>query len=73
MALSQKFIADANLKNAAENETARTQLKKGGVEFVSFPAEDYKKAAAARSTVIAKIKDKYISSKMIQALDNEAK
>lgn len=72
-ALSQKFIAEVNQKNAAENDMARAQLKKGGVEFISFPAEDYKKAAAARSTVISKVKDKYISSKIIQTLDNEAK
>lgn len=72
-ALSQKFIADVNLKNADENEAARAQLKKGGVEFISFPQEDYKKAAAARATVISKVKDKYISSKVIQTLDNEAK
>lgn len=72
-ALSQKIVLDANLKNSAENSTAREQLKKVGVQFVSFPAEDYKKAAAARVTVISKVKDKYISSKIIQTLDNEAK
>ena len=72
-ALSQKIVSEANLKNSAENSTAREQLKKVGVQFVSFPAEDYKKAAAARVTVISKVKDKYISSKIIQTLDNEAK
>lgn len=71
--LSRKYIADANQKNATENETARQQLKKNGVEFVSFPAEDYKKATEARATVINKVKEKYISSKMIQTLDQEAK
>lgn len=71
-ALAQKTVAEANLKNAAENEAARAQLKKGGVEFIQFPAEDYKKATAARATVISKIKDQYISSKMIQTLDQEA-
>jgi TRAP-type C4-dicarboxylate transport system substrate-binding protein len=72
-ALAQQFVKEANLKSVAENEQARAQLKKGGIEFISFPAEDYKKAAAARGTVINKIKDKYVSSKMIQALDQEAK
>lgn len=71
--ISKKIIAEANLKNAAENEVARAQLKKIGIEFVSFPEEDYKKAAAARTTVISKIKDTYISAKMIQTLDHEAK
>ena len=72
-ALAQKIVAEANQKNSAENITAREQLKKAGVQFISFPAEDYKKAAAARSTVISKVKDKYISSKVIQILDQEAK
>ena len=61
------------MKNAAENEVARAQLKKSGIEFVSFSPEDYKKATAARATVISKIKDTYISSKMIETLDKEAK
>lgn len=71
--LAQKFVAEANQKNSAENEAARAQLKKGGVEFIQFPAEDYKKATAARSHVINKIKDSYISSRMIQKLDQEAR
>jgi TRAP-type C4-dicarboxylate transport system substrate-binding protein len=56
-----------------ESEGARQQMKKSGVEFVSFPEADYKRAAAVRSQVIAKLKDKYISSKMIEAVDKEAK
>ena len=71
--ISQKLISISNLKNAEENEVARAQLKKSGVEFIAFPPGDYKKATAARATVISKIKDTYISSKMIQTLDKEAK
>jgi TRAP-type C4-dicarboxylate transport system substrate-binding protein len=73
MALSQKIVAEANQKNSAENLTAREQLKKSGIQFISFPPEDYKKAAAARATVVSKVKDKYISAKVIQTLDQEAK
>jgi TRAP-type C4-dicarboxylate transport system substrate-binding protein len=73
MVLSQKIVTEANQKNSAENLTAREQMKKIGVQFVSFPAEDYKKAAAARSIVIEKVKDKYISSSIIKTLDQEAK
>ena len=72
-AISDLMIKEANKQNAKENEMARDQLKKGGVEFVSFPEADYKKASAARAIVIEKVKDKYISSKVIQALDKEAK
>jgi TRAP-type C4-dicarboxylate transport system substrate-binding protein len=73
MALSQKIVAEANQKNSAENLTAREQLKKSGIQFISFPPEDYKKAAAARANVVSKVKDKYISEKVIQTLDQEAK
>lgn len=73
LALAQKYVTEANQKSVSENNQALEQLKKTGVQFVSFPEADYKQAAAARSTVVSKIKDKYISSKMIQTLDAEAK
>lgn len=72
-ALSEKYVKEANDKASLEAETSRQQLKKSGIEFVSFPEADYKRAAAVRGEVIAKLKDKVISSKMIQELDKEAK
>lgn len=71
--LSQKYVKEANQKSVVEGELAREQLKKSGVEFVSFPDADYKDAASVRSQVVTKLKDKYISSKMIKELDQEAK
>ncbi len=73
MELSKKFVAEANSKSIQENQQARDQLKKLGIQFSSFPAEDYKKAAGARGNVINQVKDTYISSKVIQVLDQEAK
>jgi len=73
MELSKKFVAEANSKSVQENEQARQQLKKMGIQFTSFPADDYKKAAGARANVINKVKDSYISSKVIQLLDQEAR
>lgn len=73
MTVSQKLIQDANVKSVQEGNEAKEQLKKSGVKFVSFPEQDYKKAAAARAEVIKKVKDSYISSQMIQTLDKEAK
>ncbi len=73
LALSKKYIAEANGKSITESETAREQLKKAGVEFVSFPKEDYAKAASIRAQVIGKLKDKLISGKIIQELEKEAK
>lgn len=72
--LSQRFAKEANDKSIAESAQALEQLKKAGVEFVSFPDADYKKAAAARSVVIEKLKaSKYLSPKVIQEVDKEAK
>lgn len=73
LALSQKYIAEANSKSVDENNQAREQLKKAGVEFVSFPEADYKKAASLRGNVLSKIKNRLVSEKMIQELDRAAK
>lgn len=71
--LSQKYVKEANDKSIVESQAAREQLKNSGIEFLSFPDADYKEAASVRSKVITKLKDKHISSKIIQALDKEAK
>ncbi len=73
LALSEKYVKEANDKAVLESETSRQQMKKTGIEFVSFPEADYKRAAAVRGEVVAKLKDKVISAKMIQELDKEAK
>jgi TRAP-type C4-dicarboxylate transport system substrate-binding protein len=73
LALSAKFVKEANEKSVAESEAAKAQLKKGGVEFVSFPEADYKAASAVRAQVLSKLKDKYISAKMLTELDKEAR
>lgn len=71
--ISQKYVKEANEKSVAESEAARQQLKKSGIEFVSFPEADYKQAASVRGQVISKLKDKYISGKAIQELEKEMK
>lgn len=73
MSIANKYVNEANEKSVVESETAKAQLKKSGVEFVSFPEADYKKAASLRSEVLKKVEGKYISSKMIQELAKEAK
>src|SRR5690606_27666187 len=45
LALAQKYVKDANEKSVGESEAARNQLKKSGIEFISFPEADYKQAA----------------------------
>lgn len=73
LALSQKYVTDTNVTSAAENDTAKAQMKKSGVEFVSFPEADYKKASSLREEVIKKVQGKLISSGMIQNLNSEIK
>jgi TRAP-type C4-dicarboxylate transport system substrate-binding protein len=73
MEISKKFIQEANDKSIHESELAKQQMKKSGIEFISFPEADYKEAAAVRNKVILKLKDKYISSKIIDLVDKEAK
>lgn len=73
MNLAAKYVKEANDKSVVESEQAKAQLKKSGIEFVSFPDVDYKRASSVRGAVINKLKDKYISSKMIQELNKEAK
>lgn len=73
MEVSARFVKEANDKSIAESAQALEQLKKSGVQFVSFPEADYKKAASVRDQVIAKLKDNYISSKIIQEVNQEAK
>ena len=73
MEASERLTKEANGKSIAESAQALEQLKKSGVEFVSFPEADYKKAASVRGDVIKKLKDTYISSKIIQEVDKEAK
>jgi TRAP-type C4-dicarboxylate transport system substrate-binding protein len=73
LGLSEKMIKEANDKSIADNEDARGALKKSGVEFVSFAKGDYEKAAALRSQVVNKLKDKLISAKMFEEFDKEIK
>jgi TRAP-type C4-dicarboxylate transport system substrate-binding protein len=73
LAIAEKFVKEANDKSVVENEAARALLKKSGVEFVSFPEADYKRAASVRGQVTAWLKDKYISAKMLEAIEKEAK
>jgi TRAP-type C4-dicarboxylate transport system substrate-binding protein len=71
--LSKKYVKEANDKSIEESESAKQLLKKSGIEFVSFPEADYKAAAGVRSQVINKLKDKYISSKILQLLEKETR
>jgi TRAP-type transport system periplasmic protein len=71
--ISQKYVKEANDKSIAENEEAREQLKKSGIEFVKFPEADTKAAALVRTEVVKKLKGSLFSEKMVQELEKVAK
>lgn len=71
--IAAKYVKEANDKSMIENEEARTQMKKAGIEFITFSQEDQKNTAAVRGSVIQKISGKLISAPMIQDLDKAVK
>lgn len=72
--IAAKYVKEANAKSQVENEEARAQMKKSGIEFVSFPESDYKKASALRASVVKKLVDRNIvSAGMVQEFDKEVK
>ncbi len=71
--ISAKYVKEANDKSLIENEEARTQMKKAGIEFITFPAEDMKKAATVRAGVLQKVSGSVIPAAIIQELDKEVK
>lgn len=71
--ISRKYVKEANEKSVEESEEARAQMKKAGIEFISFPQEDYKRASSVRDNVINALKGKYLSPKIIEELNKAAK
>ncbi len=71
--ISKKYVKEANDKSVEESESSKQLLKKSGIEFVSFPEADYKAAAGVRSEVINKLKNNYISGKVLDLLEKETK
>jgi len=73
MTIAQKYIREANEKSITENLQAREQLKKSGIEFVSFSDSDTKAAASLRTGVIKKLEGKLFSSNIVKELERVAK
>jgi TRAP-type C4-dicarboxylate transport system substrate-binding protein len=72
-AIASKYIKEANQKSITENELARTQLKKSGIEFVTFPEADLKSASSVRAGVMKRLEGKLYSSKIIQQFEKAVK
>lgn len=72
--IATKYVKEANDKSMVENEAARAQMKKSGIEFVTFPQEDFKNSAELRQSVVKKvISGNIMSAQMVQEFDNEVK
>jgi TRAP-type C4-dicarboxylate transport system substrate-binding protein len=72
-AIADKYVKEANEKSVAENNQAREQLKKAGVEFVKFPENDTRTAASLRTNVVKKLEGKLFSSKIVKELEKVSK
>lgn len=74
MTAAKSFVAEANAKSVGENEMAREQLKKSGIQFVQFPEADVKQAASVRAQVLKDLQaKKFFSAKIVQDIDKAAK
>ncbi len=68
MEVSKRYVQEANARTIKENEEARAQLQKLGVQFVKFSDADKKEAEGYHQTVVKKLQGKLFSPQVYQAL-----
>lgn len=68
LALAKNYVKEANERTVKENEEARAQLKKMGVQFISFPEADKVEARGYHEAVVKKLQGKLFSPQIYQAL-----
>ena len=73
LTMAKGFVEQANTDSVKENEAGREQLKKLGVQFVSFPQSDYNQAASYREKVIQKLKGSLFSETALKAMEQGRK
>jgi TRAP-type C4-dicarboxylate transport system substrate-binding protein len=73
ISIADKFVEEANKQTVNENEQAKDQLKKIGIEFLSFPQKDYDHATSLRVEVINKLKNKIFSQKALDSFESHRK
>jgi len=53
--IAAKYIAEVNVANLGDNQTAMNEMKKNGVEFLKFSDDDIKKAETYRARIIKRL------------------
>ena len=67
--VSAKYVSEANKLAIKDNADAIKQLKSLGISFVEFSKEDLAKAEEIRKDVIAKVKGKILSQRIIKSIE----
>lgn len=67
--IAQKHIQKANQLAIEDNKKSLTELKKMGVEFISFSKEDLAKADEIRKSVLSKLEGNVLTPDMIKKLE----
>ncbi|HLE12520.1 MAG: hypothetical protein A2504_03570 [Bdellovibrionales bacterium RIFOXYD12_FULL_39_22] len=70
MEVSKKCMRDITEANAKANQESLIALKQGGIEFISFPEEDYKIMGNMRREIITRLVNKLFTQ---EALDRAGK
>lgn len=71
--LSEKYIDLVNTANIQDNIDSLTAMKNNGIEFITFPDEDIKKAKSFRETVISQLTGKLFSKAALNKLEESLK
>lgn len=69
--ITARYLARITEVNISDNKKSRSILEKTGVEFVSFPADDYQAIEKFRNVVIKELKGKLISNKALKLFEKE--
>ena len=71
--IASKYIAQVNAATQGDNETAMSEMKKNGVEFIKFSDDDIKKAEQYRSKIINRLVNEgtLFSKQAVDKLESE--
>lgn len=66
--VSKRYVQEANARTVKENEEAREQLKKLGIQFVSFSEKDKQESQGYHQKVVQKLQGKLFSPQTYNAI-----
>jgi TRAP-type C4-dicarboxylate transport system substrate-binding protein len=68
LTLAKNYVKEANERTVKENEEARAQMKKMGIQFITFSEADKVESRSYHQTVVKKLQGKMFSPQTYQAL-----